>query len=588
MTAAGKPGPPGGRGSTRAGRNNAGGKTMQDFIRVVGARQHNLKNVSLDIPKNRIVVFTGVSGSGKSSLVFDTVCAEAQRQLIETFSAFARRRLPKISKPHVEEIENLSTAMVIDQKRLGTTLRSTVGTVTEIFTHLRMLYSRCGEPFIGFSNAFSFNNPEGMCPQCNGLGKEMVVDMDRILDREKSVEQGAVLHSNFKPGGWYWKGLMKCGFFDPRKPVRDFTAEELHNLLHREKTAFINVLRGEEYTSQYEGIVTNLKRRFVNRDEGEDAYTRFFTYQDCAECRGSRISEAARNVKVQGVTIPELVFLELPEVLKFVESVRGPVAEPLVRKMKQSLANLVDIGVGYLSLHRPGGDAFRGRVAAREDGLAALLQPREPDVHPRRAQYRPAPARRREPAAHAGRTQGEGQLAARGGARPGRDPGRRLYRGHGPGRRLAGRGSALYRNGRGIENLGHPDGPIPGAEEKRLIHPAGSGGLLRDHGCHRPQPEARIRPDPGRGPRLRHGRGRLRQEQPDPRRVLPEAPGGGGDRPVTRGPIQPLEPGHVRGRVRRRAQGIRRRDGHLPRPVQFQLGRGLPEVQGPRAWSRWS
>ena len=365
---------------------------MPDFIRIVGAKQHNLKNVSLDIPKRRIVVFTGVSGSGKSSLVFDTVCAEAQRQLIETFSAFARRRLPKISKPHVEEIENLSTAMVIDQKRLGTTLRSTVGTVTEIFTHLRMLYSRCGEPFIGFSNAFSFNNPEGMCPACQGVGKEMVVDMDRLLDREKSVEQGAVLHSNFKPGGWYWKGLMKCGFFDPRKPVKDFTEEELHNLLHRAKTPFTNVLRGEEYTSQYEGIVTNLKRRFANRDEGEDAYTRFFTYQDCATCRGSRISEAARGVKVQGVTIPELVFRELPEVLKFVESVRGPVAEPLVRKMKQGLANLIDIGVGYLSLHRPvatlsGGESQRVKMATQLScnlvDLMYILDEPSIGLHPR-------------------------------------------------------------------------------------------------------------------------------------------------------------------------------------------------------------
>ena len=365
---------------------------MSDFIHIVGARQHNLKNVNLDIPKDRIVVFTGVSGSGKSSLVFDTICAEAQRQLIETFSAFARRRLPKISKPHVEEIENLSTAMVIDQKRLGTTLRSTVGTVTEIFTHLRMLYSRCGEPFIGFSNSFSFNNPEGMCPRCKGVGKEMVVDLDRILDLEKSVEEGAVLHSDFKPGGWYWKGLMKCGFFDPRKPVKLFTEEERHNLLYRDKTPFTNVLRGEEYTSSYEGVVTFLKRRYLNRDEAEDAYTRFFTYEDCPDCRGARISEAARSVKVQGVTIPELVFLELPEVLKFVEDVRGPVAEPLVRKMKQSLANLIDIGVGYLSLHRPvatlsGGESQRVKMAKQLScnlvNLMYILDEPSIGLHPR-------------------------------------------------------------------------------------------------------------------------------------------------------------------------------------------------------------
>jgi excinuclease UvrABC ATPase subunit len=150
-------------------------------IRIKGAREHNLKNISLEIPRNQIVVFTGVSGSGKSSLVYDTLCAEAQRQLIDTFSSFARRRLPKISKPEVDEIENLSTAIVIDQKRLGTTLRSTVGTCTELYTYLRVLFSRVGEPFIGFSDSYSFNNPQGMCPVCNGLGREMVINLRSLI-----------------------------------------------------------------------------------------------------------------------------------------------------------------------------------------------------------------------------------------------------------------------------------------------------------------------------------------------------------------------------------------------------------------------
>ncbi len=365
---------------------------MNDRIIIRGATQNNLKNIDVEIPKNQVVVFTGVSGSGKSSLVFDTICAEAQRQLIETFSTYARRRLPKISKPGVDEIENISPAIVIDQKRLGTTLRSTVGTVTEIYNYLRMLYSRCGEPFIGWSNAFSFNLPDGMCQTCSGLGKEMVIDMEQVLDPEKSIADGAVLHSDFKKGGWYWKGLLKCGFYDPHKPVREFTQQELYDLLHKEATTFTNVHQGEEYDANYEGVLTKLKRRYFNQADRSDAYTRFFTYKTCDDCKGSRISAEARCVKVEGVSIPELVFLEMHDFRKFLDGVRGDIARPLVKKMQLSVQNLIDIGVGYLSLHRQvatlsGGESQRVKMAKQLDcnlvNLMYVLDEPSIGLHPR-------------------------------------------------------------------------------------------------------------------------------------------------------------------------------------------------------------
>ena len=191
-------------------------------IIVKGARTHNLKDVSLEIPRDKFVVFTGVSGSGKSSLVFDTIYTEAQRQLIETFSSFARRRLPKLSKPPVDEINNISTAIVIDQKRMGRNLRSTVGTATELYTYLRLLFSRIGDKFIGWSYVYSFNHPEGMCPDCKGLGKRIRVDVDKLIDKEISLKEGAINHPDYKVGGWNWRELTGCGLFNSDIPVKEF------------------------------------------------------------------------------------------------------------------------------------------------------------------------------------------------------------------------------------------------------------------------------------------------------------------------------------------------------------------------------
>ena len=203
-------------------------------IIIRNAHTNNLKNISVEIPKHKVVAFTGVSGSGKSSLLFDTIYTEAQRQLIETFSTFARKRLPKLSRPDVDDILHLSTAMVIDQKKMGNNLRSTVGTATEVNTYLRLLFSRVGKPFIGASFLFSFNHPQGMCPHCHGLGKVAKIDLSLILDMEKSIREGGILHIHYKPGSFLWNELINLHVVDTEKKLKDFTPEELNLLLYSE------------------------------------------------------------------------------------------------------------------------------------------------------------------------------------------------------------------------------------------------------------------------------------------------------------------------------------------------------------------
>ncbi len=347
---------------------------MSDRIVVANARMHNLKGVSVEIPRDQIVVFTGVSGSGKSSLVFDTIYTEAQRQLIETFSSFARARLPKLSKPDVEEIRNISTAIVIDQKRMGTTLRSTVGTATELYTYLRLLFSRCGKPFIGPSFVFGFNHPAGMCPDCTGLGKRIRIDPDLLLDREKSIREGAIVHPDYKVGAWNWREMVAIGLFDVDKKLKDFSENELRDLLYAEAIPVEKRHGAGTYTKNYQGVVRKLERLHINKAKEQlsaarrNAYEKYFVYSACDACGGSRINEKARSVKLNGRTIPELVNLELSDLGAFLGTIEGDVARPIVRKMQQMLSYMVEIDVGYLSLNRAvatlsGGESQRVKMA---------------------------------------------------------------------------------------------------------------------------------------------------------------------------------------------------------------------------------
>jgi excinuclease UvrABC ATPase subunit len=351
---------------------------MPESIRIRGARVHNLKNVSFDIPRDTLVAFVGVSGSGKSSLVFDTIHTEAQRQLIETFSSFARRRLPKLSRPDVDDIENLSTSIVIDQKRLGRTLRSTVGTATEVATYLRMLFARCGDLDGVPSFIFSFNHPTGMCPTCSGLGTLIRVDPDQLLDPTKTLRDGALMHPDWKVGGWNWRELMAIDLFDLDRPVSTFTSQERELLLYSDDVPITRSHGGGTYAKTWRGAAKRLERYFTDQAEDgaapgkRDAYHRYLHYVECDACSGSRLNEQARSVRLAGRGIHEASTLELTELDAWLATITGPIADPLVHKMRRILGHLIDIGVGYLSLGRSvaslsGGESQRVKMARQLD-----------------------------------------------------------------------------------------------------------------------------------------------------------------------------------------------------------------------------
>ncbi len=370
---------------------------MNDAIEVRHARVHNLREVSLDIPRNRVVVFTGVSGSGKSSLVFDTLHTEAQRQLLETFSSFSRRYLPKLSRPNVDEVHNLGTSIVVDQKRLGRTLRSTVGTATEIYTYLRMLFSRCGDTPGLASYHFSFNVPPGWCDSCRGLGKRIRIDADKLLDRSLSLRGGAIVHPDYKIGGWGWTEIVNCGLFDADKPVSEFTAEEIERLLYAKEIAVDGRARGL-HTKKFVGLCTRLEKLYGIKAEDEadesekNVYESYLLYADCDVCGGLRLNDRALAVRVAGKGIGEVVNWELTDVEEWLATLDGPVARPLVLKMRSILGHLLSIGVGYLSLLRSvaslsGGESQRVKMARQLDcdltGLMYVLDEPSIGLHPR-------------------------------------------------------------------------------------------------------------------------------------------------------------------------------------------------------------
>ena len=373
---------------------------MQDII-IRNAHTNNLRNLDISIPKHKIVVFSGVSGSGKSSLLFDTIHTEAQRQLIETFSSFARARLPKLSRPDVDEIKNLSTPIVIDQKKMGNNLRSTVGTATELATYIRLLYSRIGRPFLNLpSFAFSFNHPEGMCPHCRGLGKEVRINLDLFLDKEKSLREGAIRHGMYKKNSYMLKELLKYGLFDNDKPLKDWSDEELDLLLYSKPRLLDKSHTELSYNRYHEGIVTKLERAAIEKaadekpEEDQDAWSQFLTYRTCPYCGGTRINERARSVKIDGKGIDEASSMEIGDLLAFMRNVRDPagISVPIIRKVTYVLEQLDNIGVGYLSLDRPvstlsGGESQRVKMARQLDcdlvDLMYILDEPSIGLHPR-------------------------------------------------------------------------------------------------------------------------------------------------------------------------------------------------------------
>lgn len=330
---------------------------LDNHIRVSGARERNLKNIDVLIPKKEITVFTGVSGSGKSSLVFDTIAAESQRELNETYTSFIRHRMPHYGKPDVDSIENLSVAFIINQKRLGGNARSTVGTITDIYSLLRLLFSRIGKPFAGYSDVFSFNNPTGMCSCCQGLGKMEAVDIEQLLDKNKSLNEGAIHFPTFEPGGWRLTRYIHSGFFDNDKKIKDYSPEELELLLYTDGIKVKNPSPEWHKTSLFEGLIPRIERSFLKKEDGEKVkYSKeiehFIIKQDCPHCHGTRLNDKVLSCKVNGKNIAECSDMQINELLDFIQSVDAPVAAAVVTELVNRLEHMVSIGLDYLSLSR--------------------------------------------------------------------------------------------------------------------------------------------------------------------------------------------------------------------------------------------
>lgn len=334
-------------------------------IRVIGARSHNLSDVDVTIPKRKLTVVTGVSGSGKSSLVFDTVAAEAQRQLYETLPAFVRGFLPSYGHPDVDMIEHLAPVVMVDQRRLGGGARSTVGTITDIAPLLRLLFSRAGTPYVGGTDSFSFNLPAGMCPGCDGLGECVDVDMGAFLDPSRSLNQGALLPPTFKAGSWHWQLYARSGRLDPDKPISEYTDAEREALLYATGSQPVD-MAGQQINATYEGAVVKFRRLYIQRDTAEmGARTRAmvarFTHSaPCPTCDGTRLARAARNCRVAGYGIAELCAMEAETLYDVVRGFDLPTVAPIVENLSKRVGHLVDIGLGYLSLDRPTGTLSGG------------------------------------------------------------------------------------------------------------------------------------------------------------------------------------------------------------------------------------
>jgi excinuclease UvrABC ATPase subunit len=360
-----------------------------DLIRVQGARVNNLKDVSIEIPKRRLTVFTGVSGSGKSSLVFGTIAAESQRMINETYSAFVQGFMPTMARPEVDVLEGLTTAIIVDQERMGANVRSTVGTATDANALLRILFSRLGQPHIGSPNAFSFNIPSvrgqgaitiergageteqrsfsvngGMCPRCEGMGSVTDIDLTQLYDERKSLAEGAITIPGYNADGWSVRMFTESGFLDPDKPIRDYTPTELHDFLHREPTK----VKINNINLTYEGLVPRVQKSFLSKDkEALQPHIRAFvdravTFTACPQCGGSRLNEAARSSRIRGINIADVGAMQISDLAEWVRGLDEPSVAPLLATLQQTLDSFVEIGLGYLSLDRPSGTLSGGEA----------------------------------------------------------------------------------------------------------------------------------------------------------------------------------------------------------------------------------
>jgi excinuclease UvrABC ATPase subunit len=335
-----------------------------DLIRVQGARENNLKNVSVEIPKRRLTVFTGVSGSGKSSLVFATIAAESQRLINETYSAFVQGFMPSLARPDVDLLEGLTTAIVVDQERMGANARSTVGTATDANAMLRIVFSRLGVPSAGPAFHYSFNLPVGACPRCEGLGTVTDIDLDELFDRNKSLAQGAITIPGYTTDGWYVRIFGASGFVDMDKPIRDYTEQELHDFLYKEPVK----VKVDSINLTYEGLVAKVQKSFLQKDkEALQPHIRAFveravTFTACPECGGTRLSQAVLASRIDGINIADACAMQISDLAEWVRDITEPSVAPLLATLRQTLDSFVEIGLGYLSLDRASGSLSGGEA----------------------------------------------------------------------------------------------------------------------------------------------------------------------------------------------------------------------------------
>jgi excinuclease ABC A subunit len=343
-----------------------------DNIKIVNANVNNLKNITVEIPKKKITVFTGVSGSGKSSLCIDTIAAESRRELNKTFPSFVQQYLPKYGRPNVERIDNLPVTIILEQKKPSANSRSTVGTYTDIHSLLRLLFSRVGEPFVGYSDVFSFNHPSGQCEKCDGLGEITELDIHKLVDFDKCLkDEGVINFPAFTTGAWRWKRYAYSGLFDLDKKIKDYTKEELELFLYSPQIKLDNPPSNWPKTAKYEGIYPRMYRSIINQKEGKrhkKILDKMVTTMTCPKCKGTRYNEKIRSCKINGLNIADASSMSIPNALEFVSKIQHPLAKDLKDELYKRLLAMKNIGLGYISLDRgigtlSGGEAQRMKIA---------------------------------------------------------------------------------------------------------------------------------------------------------------------------------------------------------------------------------
>lgn len=345
--------------------------SKQDFIEVHDAFQNNLKHLDISIKKHAITVFTGLSGAGKSSLVFDTIAANSRRELNETFPSFTQQYLPKYGAPHVGRIDNLPVAIVIQQKKVGKNPRSTLATYTGIYSLLRLLFSRIGKPFVGYSDTFSFNLPQGMCDQCQGLGYVDHINPDKVIDYDKSLNEGAITFVSFGPGTWRWKRYAYTGLFDNDKKIKDYSDEELHDLLYAPQHHLTDAPKEWKKSILYEGVIPRIKRSIIESKEGEhhkEAISEIVTRTDCDKCHGTKLRPEVLTCLINDNNIADVLKMDLNHVIEFLDNIDESLVVDLIRELRTKIQSLVELGLGYLTLDRStdtlsGGETQRIKIA---------------------------------------------------------------------------------------------------------------------------------------------------------------------------------------------------------------------------------